>query len=89
MKTFTYSAVRAVSLIILIAANFLLSLIAVWLIRGHGVIACGKGIFDSATWAWDLFVIVGIPVLVIVGAGSMFFWSKSRLTEADESTSHS
>jgi len=88
MKTFTYGAVRAVSLIILIAAEFLLSLIAVWLIRGHGVIACGKGIFDSATWAWDLFIIVGIPVLFILGAGSIFFWASSRLTAADESTSH-
>jgi len=89
MKTFKYSALRTLSFIILIAAEFLLSLIAVWLIGGHGVIACGKGIFDSNTWASDLFVIVGIPVLFIVGAGAIFFWSSSRLTAADESTSHS
>ena len=71
----------------LIAAEFLLSLIAFWLIRGHGVIACGKGIFDSNTWASDVFVIVGVPVLFILGAGAIFFWSSSRLTTADESTS--
>jgi hypothetical protein len=89
MKTITYKALRAVSFIILVAGALLLGVILFWLILGHGVIACGKGIFDTATWPWDLLVILGIPVILEVSAGWLFVWSWCRLEVAEESSSHS
>jgi len=78
MRLLTYRIIQLFSLVVLLLAEVLLSFILTWLIKGHGVIACGRGIFDSSTWLLDVIVFIGVPTLFIVGAGSLFLWCSKQ-----------
>ena len=80
MRILKYRIIQALSVIVLIVAEVLLSFILMWLINGHGVIACGKGIFDSPRWPLDVSVFIAAPTVFIVGAGSLFLWCSKRAT---------
>lgn len=58
----------------LLVSEVFLSFILIWIIRAQGVIACGKGIFDSSTWVLDLGVIIGVPSILIIGSGLLYVW---------------
>jgi len=80
MRILIYLIIQVVSVAALVAAEVVLSLILVWLVKGHGVIACGKGIFDSPNWFLEVTVLTGIPSVLVVGAGALFFWSSKRVS---------
>ena len=74
MKRATYLIVQGLCVVILLASGVVLSFILMWLVAAHGVIACGKGVFDSPTWLLDIIILVGIPAVSVLGAGSLFVW---------------
>lgn len=84
MNTTGYRLAQALSVVILLAAEACLSLIVVWLSYG-GVIACGKGVFDTPSWPLDILPLLGIPLLFIFGAIALFLWCSSRVTIAKSS----
>jgi uncharacterized membrane protein YhdT len=78
MKPGKYRIIEALSITLILVAELLLSYILVWLIEGHGVIACGKGVFDNPNWFVYVILLLGIPLSVIGGAGILFFWCSGR-----------
>ena len=80
MRILIYRSIQVISVAALVVAVVVLSLILVWLVKGHGVVACGKGIFDSQNWFLDLTVLTGIPSVLIIGTGALFFWCSKRVS---------
>ena len=78
MNAGTYRILQVLSVTVVFGAVVLLSLILIWLIPGHGVIACGRGVFDDPTWYLDVAPLIGIPLSVICGGGVLFLWCSSR-----------
>jgi hypothetical protein len=54
MNAGKYRILQVLSASVILGAEMLLSYIFIWLIEGHGIIACGRGIFDDPTWYLDL-----------------------------------
>jgi len=81
MNTNVYRVTQAFSILILLVAEGCLSLVVLWLSAG-GVIACGKGVFDSPRWPLDILPLLGIPLLFIFGAIALFLWCSSRITRS-------
>jgi len=73
-----YRILQVISTIVILGAAVLLSFILIWLIGAHGVIACGKGIFDNPTWYLDVMLLTGIPLSVIGGSVVLYIWCSSR-----------
>jgi len=63
-----YRFIQAVSLVVSFVSGIVLLLILVWLIGGHGVVACGRGIFDSPEWFSEVSVAVGVPLGVLAAS---------------------
>jgi hypothetical protein len=78
MNAGKYRILQVLSASVILVAAILLSFILIWLIGGHGVIACGKGIFDDPSWFLDVMLLIGIPLSVIAGSGVLFRWCSSR-----------
>jgi hypothetical protein len=78
MNAGIYRILQALSVTVIFGAGILLSFILIWLVQGHGVIACGKGIFDDPTWYLDVMLLIGIPLSLISGGGVLFLWCSSR-----------
>lgn len=81
MDTWAYRIIQVLSTIVLIVAVVSLSIVLMWLIQGHGVIACGRGVFDDPAWFLDIVVLVGVPASLIVGSGALILWSSLRISE--------
>ena len=79
MNKAKYQILRILAVVVALAAGILLSLILFWLTVGRGVIACGKGIFDSPTWPLDILVFVGVPAGLLVGAIAFARYCSRRL----------
>lgn len=73
-----YRIIQATCLAVFLVSVILLAFILVWLIEGHGVVACGKGIFDSPTWLFDVTLFIGVPALLSFVAGWLFLWCSNR-----------
>lgn len=78
MNAGVYRFLQALSVIVIVGAGIFLSFILIWLIPGHGVIACGKGVFDNPTWYLDVMVLIGTPLSVIGASGALFLWCSSK-----------
>lgn len=78
MSAGKYRILQVLSASVILGAEMLLAFILIWLIEGHGIIACGRGIFDNATWYVDVVLLIGIPLGVIAGSGVLFLWCSSR-----------
>ena len=78
VKARTITVLRVLGIIVMISGEIVLSLILVWLIGAHGVIACGKGVFDDPRWYLAVIELVGPPLIAIVGGGALFLWSSSK-----------
>ena len=81
-KTYKYRIAQSLSVIVLLLAEFFLSLILFWL-ANDGVIGCGRGAFDSPTWPLDMFPFVAIPLGLMAGAVTTFLWCSSRVTAVE------
>jgi len=79
MGIFKYRVIQGVCVAVLLLSEILLSFILIWLIKGDGVIACGKGIFDSTTWLFEVILLVGVPALLVFVAGSLFLWCSKQV----------
>ena len=77
-----YQLIQVTSLVVSLIAGMVLLVILGWLIGGHGVIACGKGVFDSATWLSDIMLLVGVPATIAVASATLYRKCSSRLGEA-------
>ena len=82
MSVSHYRVLQVTSVLVLLAAEVILSLILVWLIRWHGVIACGKGLFDNPNWPASVIILVGVPGILVFGAGALFLWCSHRIVPA-------
>lgn len=78
MNAGIYRVVQVLSVTVMLAAEILLSFILVWLIEGHGVIACGKGVFDDPNWFLAVVLFTGIPLSVIGASITLFLWCSSK-----------
>lgn len=78
-----YRLIQALCILILLIAEACLSFVVLWLSYG-GVIACGKGIFDSPRWPLDIIPFLGVPLLFMFGAVALFLWCSSRLVRRGE-----
>jgi len=78
MNAGKYRILQVLSASVILGAEMLLSYIFIWLIEGHGIIACGRGIFDDPTWYLDVMLLIGIPLSLIAGSGVLFLWCSSR-----------
>jgi hypothetical protein len=78
MNAGKYRILQVLSASVIFVVAMLLSFILIWLIGGHGVIACGKGIFDDPTWYLDVMLLIGISLSVIAGSVVLFLWCSSR-----------
>ena len=73
--------IQAFCVMTLIVSEVMLSFILIWIIEGHGVIACGRGIFDSPTWLLSLVVFIGAPTILMIGSVLLYLWcSKHAIT---------
>jgi len=63
-----------------------LLIILVWLICGHGVIGCGRGVFDSPTVFSDILLLVGVPISLFVASVKVFLKCSTRLDEDEVRT---
>ena len=73
-----YRILQVISTIVILGVAIVLSFILIWLIGAHGVIACGKWVFDSPTWYLDVMLLIGIPLSVIGGSVALYFWCSWR-----------
>jgi len=78
MRTAKYRLVQVISVAVILAAEILLSLILVWLVGAHGVIACGKGVFDDPNWFRSVVGLVGIPFGAIGAGVALFLWCSAK-----------
>lgn len=78
MKAAYYRAIQVFSVMVILAAEMVLSFILIWLIKGHGIIACGRGISDDPAWFADVLLMIGIPFSMILGGVMLFLWCSSR-----------
>jgi len=78
MNAGTYRIIQVPSVTVILAAEILLSFILIWLVEGHGIIACGKGVFDDPKWFLDVILLVGIPLSVMGGSTMLFLWCSSK-----------
>jgi hypothetical protein len=75
MKSATaYLIAEVLSLVATFVSFVVLMLVLAWLFLGGGVIACGRGIFDSPTLFTDLAMVVGVPGVVMFSSLRLFFW---------------
>jgi hypothetical protein len=79
MNRTKYQILRALAVLAALASGALLSLILFWVIVGRGVIACGKGIFDSPVWPLEVLIFIGVPAGLLVGAMAMARYCSRRL----------
>lgn len=79
MILFSCRILQITSVLVLLAAEVVLSIILVWLIRGHGVIACGKGLFNNPSWPFYVVAFVATPAVVAAGAGLLFLWCSNKI----------
>ncbi len=78
MNAGMYRILQVLSVTVILGAAMLLSFILIWLVQGHGVIACGRGIFDDPIWYLAVALLIGIPLTVMAGGGVLFLWCSSR-----------
>ena len=78
VNTQTITVLRVLGIVIMVSGEMVLSWILTWLIERHGVIACGKGVFDDPLWFLDVIELVGPPLSAIIGGGVLFLWSSSK-----------
>ena len=78
MSLWSYRILQTISVFVLLAAEAVFLIVLVWLISGHGVIACGRGVFDDPNWAAYVVAVVGLPGAFMIGAGALFLWCANR-----------
>lgn len=79
MNRTKYQILRVLAVLLAFAVGALLSLIMFWLVVGRGVIACGKGIFDSPVWPVEVLVLVGVPAGLLAAAIACARYCSRRL----------
>ena len=79
MGSWAYRTLQVIALLAFLASTLVLFVILTWLIGAHGVIACGKGVFDSPDWFLQVVVLTGVPTLLVIGSGVLFNWCWKRL----------
>jgi hypothetical protein len=78
MSGTTYRVLAVIAGVVGLADACILGLILTWLIGAGGVIACGKGVFDSPDWPLTLIILVGLPAAILLGAISIIRTSFRR-----------
>lgn len=78
MNAGRYRVVQVLSVTAMLGAELFLSFVLIWLIKGHGVVSCGMGIFDDPNWLLYVVVLLAIPLGVIAAGVTLFLWCSSR-----------
>ena len=74
-----YQILRVLAVLIALTVGTLLCFILLWLIGAHGVIACGRGIFNNPDWPIDVVVLIGTPSILFIGSIALIRHCSKRL----------
>jgi len=80
MNKAKHQILKVLGILIALADSALLSFILLWLIAGHGIIACGKGVFDNPDWLMDILILVGAPAGILVCSIALIRYCSGRLS---------